>query len=98
MKNLLLFILQFAVFFAVFAVFSLSLHPHVVSVVRMTDEGQRLFVWDGLLLSLGLAVLVLIMEAVRGRIRRAGPWTSAAFLLSTLAGFLLKFGLITRPR
>lgn len=98
MKNLLFFLLQFVVFFAVFAAFSLTLHPHIVSVIRETADGQRTFVWDGLLLSLALAALILIVEAVRGRIRRAGPWTSAAFLLSTLCGFLLKFGLITRPR
>lgn len=98
MKNLLFFILQFVLFFAVFGGFSLSLHPHVQSVIGTTPDGPRVFVWDGLLLSLLLALVVLVIEAVRGRIRRAGPWTSAAFLLATLAGFLLKFGLITPGR
>jgi hypothetical protein len=98
MKNLLFFVLQFVVFFAVFAAFSLTLHPHIQSVIGSTPDGQRMFVWDGLLLSLALAVLILIIEAARKRIRRAGPWTSAAFILSTLCGFLLKFGLITHSR
>ena len=98
MKNLLFFTLQFALFFAVFAAFSLSLHPHIESVIGTTPEGDRIFVWDGLLLSLALAVFILIVEAARKRIRRAGPWTAAAFVLSTLCGFLQKFGLFTHSR
>jgi uncharacterized membrane protein YozB (DUF420 family) len=98
MKNLLFAFIQFVIFFVIFGLFSLSLHPHIQSVVRTTPGGPRVFVWDGLLLSLALAVVILAMEAVRGRIRRAGPWTSAAFMLAVLAGFLLKFGLFTRTR
>ena len=98
MKNLFFAFIQFVIFFAIFGAFSLSLHPHIQSVIRTTPEGPRVFVWDGLLLSLALAVVVLVIEAVRGRIRRAGPWTSAAFVLAVFAGFLLKFGLFTRTR
>jgi hypothetical protein len=96
MKNAIFAALQFALFLVVFLVGSLSLHPHVQSVLGTTPDGTRIFVWDGLLLSLALAMVILVVEALRKRILRAGPWTAAAFVLSTIAGLAMKFGLTTR--
>ncbi|HEY2859684.1 MAG TPA: hypothetical protein VGJ21_14790 [Terracidiphilus sp.] len=98
MKNVIFAVFQFALFFVAFGAGSLSLHPHVQSVLGTTAEGTRVFVWDGLLLSLALAIVILAIEAVRKRIRTAGPWTTAAFVLAAVAGLAMKFGLFTRPR
>jgi hypothetical protein len=96
MKNLLFAVLQFILFFVVFGAFSFFPLFHFERVMGTTADGTRIFIWDGLLLSFALSVLVLVIEAVRGRIQRAGPWTSLAFVLSTLAGLALKFGFLTR--
>jgi hypothetical protein len=96
MKNAIFAVLQFALFLFVFAAGSFFPPLHIERVIATTSEGSRVFIWDGLLLSLLLAVAILTIEAVRGRILRAGPWTSAAFVLSTIAGLAMKFGFMTR--
>lgn len=96
MKNALWAVLQFLLFFVVFGAFSFFPPFHFERVMRTTADGTRIFVWDGLLISFALSVLILVIEAVRGRIHRAGPWTSGAFILSTLVGLVLKFGFLTR--
>jgi len=96
MKNAIFAVLQFALFLFVFAAGSFFPPLHIERVIATTSEGSRVFVWDGLLLSLLLAVAILVIEALRGRILRAGPWTSAAFVLSTIAGLALKLGFLTR--
>lgn len=96
MKNLLFAFIQFVIFFIAFGAFSLFPPLHLQRVIGTTADGTRIFVWDGLLISLALAILMLVIEAVRGRIQKAGPWTSGAFVLSTVAGLALKFGFLTR--
>ncbi len=96
MKNVLFAVLQFVIFFVAFAAFSFFPPLHIERVIGTTADGTRIFIWDGLLISFALAILILVIETVRGRIQKAGPWTSAAFVLSTLAGLALKLGFLTR--
>ena len=96
MKNVLFAVLQFGLFFLVFLGFSLFPPFHFERVMGTTPEGTRIFVWDGLLISFALSVLILVIEAVRGRIHKAGPWTTGAFMVAALIGLVLKFGFLTR--
>jgi len=98
MKNVIFAVFQFVVFFVVFGAGSLFPPFKIERVIAVTAGSTRIFVWDGLLLALALAIIILVIEAMRGRIRRAGPWTSAAFVLATIAGLALKFGFLTRER
>jgi hypothetical protein len=43
-----------------------------------------------------LFVLILIMEALMKRLRTFAPWTTLAFLLAAIVGFVMKLGFITR--
>ncbi|HXE09346.1 MAG TPA: hypothetical protein VN612_15690 [Acidobacteriaceae bacterium] len=95
MKNLFFAFFQFVIFFVIFGAFSLFPPFHLEKVIGTTAEGTRIFIWDGLLISFALAILIMVIETVRGRIQRAGPWTSGAFVLSTVAGLALKFGFLT---
>jgi len=96
MKKVIFALLQFLLFFAVFAAFSFFPPFHFQRVMGTTADGTRIFVWDGLLISFALSVLILVIEAVRGRIQKAGPWTTGAFMLAALVGLMLKFGFLTR--
>jgi len=95
MKNVVFAVLQFALFFALFASGNVLPLFHISWITTFAD-GSRGFQWVGLLLSLGVAILILAIETVRGRIQKAGPWTSAAFVLSTLLGLGLHLGLLAR--
>ncbi|HWB32847.1 MAG TPA: hypothetical protein VG714_06720 [Acidobacteriaceae bacterium] len=95
MKNLIFCVLQFILFFVVFGAFSLFPPIHIQQVISTTANDTRSFIWDGLILSLLLAIVILVIEAVRGRIRKAGPWTTAAFVLSTIVGLVMSFGFKT---
>ena len=97
MKNVILAVLQFVLFFAVYAAFSFFPPFHFERVMGTNASGTHIFIWDGLLISFALSVLILVIEAVRGRIQKSGPWTSGAFILATLAGLALKLGFITHP-
>jgi len=96
LKNVLFALLQFVLFFAVFGAFSFFPPFHFQRVMGTNATGTHIFIWDGLLISFALAVLIMVIEAVRGRIQKAGPWTSGAFILAALAGLALRFGFITR--
>ena len=97
MKNVLFAVLQFVLFFVVFGAFSFFPPFHFERAMATNAAGTHVFIWDGLVISFALSVVILIIEAVRGRVQRAGPWTSAAFILATLAGLALKFGFLLRP-
>jgi hypothetical protein len=58
-------------------------------------DGTRGFQWDGILLMLALLVLILLIEALRKRIRSAAPWTALALALAAIAGLLMKFGFMS---
>jgi hypothetical protein len=96
MKRVFFTLIQFALFFAVFFFGSFVPLFHIEQVVAVTPDGTRIFVWDGLVLMLLLCGLILLIEAMRKRIRVAGPWTALALVLATIAGFAAKLGFLTR--
>jgi hypothetical protein len=95
MKNVVLTILQLILFLIVFFVGSLAPPFHFEHVLIATPGITRIFVADGLVLALVLFVLIVILEAVRKRLRIAAPWTTLAFLLAVVFGLMMKFGFKT---
>ena len=85
-KNVFFALLQFVLFFLVFGAGSFfppfSLEQKLSNYARW-DAGFRMG-WR-LLMVLVFAVILLI-EALRKRIRTAGPWTTLALILATTAG------------
>ncbi|WP_260703710.1 hypothetical protein [Edaphobacter flagellatus] len=96
MKKVLVTFAQFLLFLLAFAVGSF-LHPFNLHWATTTaDSGAtRYFVADGLLLSLGIFVAFLAIQAIRKRTCDT-PWTIVAFLLSTAIGYAIKLGFVTR--
>jgi len=47
---------------------------------------------------LALLVLILLIEALRKRIRSAAPWTALALALAAIAGLVMKFGFMSFDR
>ena len=97
MKKFLSTFLQFFLFLLTFAIGSFA-HPFNLrwGLTVTTPTVTRYFVPDGLLLMVILFVLILIMEALMKRLRKFAPWTTLAFLLAAIVGFVMKLGFITR--
>ena len=96
MKRALAIFAQFLFFLLVDFIGSFAYHPfHVQSALSNTALEQRSFVWDGLILTLLAYVLVLVIEALRKRLRSSAPGSTIALALAALAGYLMKFGFIT---
>ena len=95
-KNVFFVLLQFALFWLVFAAGSFFPPFHMEHVVGTTPDGTRIFIWDGVLLMILLFVIILLIEALRKRIRSAGPWTVLALVLAGIAGYAAKLGFLTR--
>jgi hypothetical protein len=55
-------------------------------------NGTRGFEWDGILLMLAIFALILVIEALRKRLRSAAPWTTLALALAAILGLAMKFG------
>ena len=91
--KVLLFVLQTILFLLVFALGSVFLPflPSLPVLQTVTSPGHA-FVYDGLLLALVLWLLILLIEAVRRRLREAGPLTTAALALALLLGLAMRFG------
>jgi hypothetical protein len=97
MKNVFACIAQFVLFLVVFAAFSFVPPLHLEHVLGTNAEGTRVFIWDGLLITGLFFVVILVIEAARKRIARAGVWTTAAFVLAVLLGLAIKLGFKTNP-
>ena len=95
MKNVFVTILKFVLFFCVFAIFSFIPPMHLQHVVGPTSDGTRVFIWDGLLMSALLFVVILAIEAARKRISTSGTWTTVAFALAVMIGLAIKLGFKT---
>jgi hypothetical protein len=99
MKKTFLVLLQFVVFVAVFlggtviAVFDPLRLRWFVS--HPTVTSTRYFSPEGLILTLGLYVLILLVQLARRRLWSAAPWTTLALLLALGVGLYFKFGWIT---
>lgn len=98
MKKVISVFLQFVLFLFVFGAGSLFPVFHIEHVILATPGTTRIFVADGLILMLAFFVLILLVEALRKRILSSGPWTTAAFILATAAGFWMEFGFKTISR
>jgi hypothetical protein len=97
MKKAIAVLLQFLLFLVLFAAGSFALHPfHVQTTLAPVDGRSRVFLWDGVLLMLVAYVLILLLEAARKRLFRSGLGTTLALILAGLAGWMLKFGFISR--
>jgi len=97
-KKILLIVVQFVIFLFLFAAGSFLPVFHFPSVVTKWADGTRGFEWDGVLVMLAFLVLVLLIEALRKRIRSAAPRTMLALILAAAAGLAMKFGFMTLPR
>ena len=96
MKRTLSIIGQFLLFFIVDAVGSLFYHPFGIETkLPATDLAPRSFQWDGLILMVLVYLLIIVIEALRKRLRSAAIWSTLALALAALAGYLLKFGFVT---
>ena len=104
MKKAIVTILQFLVFLVVFAAGSFIPLFHIQSILQNAGPAGpagsiapvRIFIWDGLLLAAGVFVLILLIELVAKRLRRAAPGTTLAFALAVVFGLAMKLGFITR--
>ena len=95
-KNVFFALLQFVLFWLVFAAGSFFPPFHMERMLGATPDGTRIFVWDGVLLMVLLFAVILLVEALRKRIRSAAPWTVLALVLAAAAGYAAKFGFLTR--
>ncbi len=96
MKNVLFALLQFVLFLAVFAGGSFLPPVHMEEALRVTPDGVRVFIWDGVAMMFLLLLVILLIEARRKRIAVAGPWTAVAFVVAGISGFVMKLGFLTR--
>jgi hypothetical protein len=97
MKKAIAVLVQFLLFLVVFAAGSFVLHPfHMQTTLAPVDGRSRVFLWDGLLLMLLAYVLILLLEAARKRLFRSALGTTLALILAGFAGWMLKFGFISR--
>ena len=95
MKIVILTILKFVVFLIVFGAGSLFPPFHFEHVLIATPGFTRIFVADGLLLMFALYALIILVEAMRKRLRTAAPWTTLAIILAAVLGLMMKFGFKT---
>lgn len=96
MKTTLALIAQFVLFLVVDAVGGIFYHPfHLQTELPGTALAQRSFAWDGVVLTVVAYALILLIEALRKRLRRAAPWSTLALAFALLAGYLLKLGFVT---
>jgi len=99
-KNVLFAFLQFVLFSLVYvAGVILAAFPayRFLSYVTVTADGTK-FQWGGVLLALALFVLILLIEALRKRLRRAAPWTALAFVLAAVVECVVRFGVSSPDR
>lgn len=96
MKKALFTILQFFLFFILFAVGSLLWHPfHLQWGITVTSSHvTHYFLPDGLLLALGVLVAILAIQALRKRLCNT-PWTIMAFVAAIGLGYALQLGFVT---
>ncbi len=88
-----LFALQTFLFLLLFALGSVFL-PFLpfLPVLQVATWPGHAFVYDGLLLALAVWLLILVVEAVRKRLREAGLLTTAALVLALVLGWAMRFG------
>ena len=98
MKRFFSTIFQFVLFLILFAAGGVLPIFGLPSFISRWANGTRGFQWDGVFLMLALLVLILLIEALRKRIRISAPWTALALLLAAVAGIAMKFGFMSFDR
>ncbi len=96
MKNSVFTVLQLILFLLVFFVGSIFPPFHIEHVLIATPGTTRIFIADGLLLTLAPLYPHRRIEVLRKRLRTATPWTTLAFLFAVAFGLMMKFGFLTR--
>jgi hypothetical protein len=92
-KNAIFAFLQFVLFlFVSFVGIALPIFHLLPSHITKLANGTRGFEWDGVFLMLALLAVILVIEALRKRLRTAIPWTLLALLLAGLAEYAMKLG------
>ena len=95
MKKILITFLQFLLFLIIFAVGSV-LHPFNLQWAATAAAGtSRYFIADGLLLSIGVFLAILAVQAIRKRTCDS-PWTILSFVIAIGIGYAMKFGFVTK--
>jgi hypothetical protein len=96
MKTTLLTIGQLLLFFLVFAAGSF-LHPFNLHWAQKTAPTgvTSFFIPDGLLLTIGLFLAIVVVQALRKRTCDT-RWTVIAFLIAVAAGYAIRLGFITK--
>ncbi len=96
MKTVVLLLVQTCVFLVLFLAGSLLDPFHLKWFAsRVSATATRFFVPDGLILMCVAYVLLLVAEVAGRRLARLGVWTTAAFVIALVCGFLAKFGMVT---
>jgi hypothetical protein len=67
--------------------------PFVQTVLSHSSDGTHVFVWDGLLATLAVYVLILLIELLSKRLMRWSGMTTLALVIAILLGF--RFGFTT---
>jgi hypothetical protein len=88
-------VLQFLLFLAVFFVGSILPALGLMPLKTVTVGANRVFVVDGLLMMLAAYILILAIEAARRRLRTSGSLTTIALVLALVLGLAMKFGFKT---
>jgi uncharacterized membrane protein YpjA len=96
MKKVVFAVLQLILFLIVFFVGSIFPPFHFEHVLIATPGTTRIFIADGLLLTLALYIVIVVVQVVRKRVRISTPWTTVALLLAIVLGLMMKFGFLTR--
>jgi uncharacterized BrkB/YihY/UPF0761 family membrane protein len=85
--------LQFVLFLLVaFLGITMQVLHIIPSHLTKFADGIRGFEWDGVYMMLALLILILLIEALRKRIRSAAPWTLLALALAAIAEYAMKLG------
>jgi hypothetical protein len=92
MKRVLSIVLQFILYIVVFGVGSLLPAFNILPTWSISTAPGRVFVYDGLVLTLIVYVLILLIAAARKRIPIAFPNATIALVLALIIGLLMKFG------
>jgi hypothetical protein len=94
MKKLLSTVLQFVMFLLVYAIGSLFPPFHIQRLLIATPTYSRIFIMDGILIAVALYIAIVLGETIM-KGRRQITWTTIAFVLALVLGYVMKFGFIT---
>jgi hypothetical protein len=92
MKRVLSVVFQFILYLVVFGIGSLLPAFSILPTWSIATGPGRVFVYDGLLLTLLVYVLILLIAAARKRIAIAFPNATMALVLALIVGLIMKFG------